>query len=130
MELVAMIAEAATKTDAPRLTKDRLQKLQDANLRRATAADAGISINVKDEADRPEADRLLAGINDYLRGFLPPGPCPCCDCRFGFEWGITHGEGNCQCGYPARAIHDLGDEVGTLSNLRLWYHPSEVVQAK
>lgn len=61
--------------------------------------------------------------NPDLAGFLLNGG--------GFEWGLVHGEGRCSnCGWPATGHHfvkdENGDEVMTLRNFVLQYHPDFV----
>lgn len=69
-------------------------------------------------------------------------PCFVCDApmtglvglilgRGGFEWSIVHGEGHCRCcRWPARAYHYIkdanGEDLMTIRNLVLQYHPDEV----
>lgn len=54
------------------------------------------------------------------------------------EWGLVHGEGHCtgdpshkvKCGWPYRGMHyakeENGDELFTLANVFLAYHPDQV----
>lgn len=65
-------------------------------------------------------------LTGMFAGLLGPG---------GFQWGLTHGEGTCtSCGWPARAMHyaknSVGEELFSLRNYVLQYHPEEVYEAK
>lgn len=87
-----------------------------------------------------EADQELARWDVYFAQFarIEQGNCICCgQCLAafsqrgldlmiggGFEWGTTHGEGYCRyCRYPMRGHHRV-DDLGTIRNLFLPYHPS------
>lgn len=107
-----------------KFNRQRLAKLHEANLPTATAADIA-TVNPKTPEDQAEADVAIGHITDYLKVFLPPGPCPCCERKYAFRWGIAHGEGFCRCGYPGRAHHDIPN-IGRITNLILWYHPSDL----
>ena len=88
-----------------------------------------------DSADA-ETDQALIRWDVYFAQFaqLTDGKCLCCGntlgCRFGiglfggFEWGLAYGEGHCAyCHYPMRGHHCV-DDLGTIRNLFLAYHPS------
>lgn len=52
-----------------------------------------------------------------------------------YRWGIAHGEASCSsCGWPARGMHyikdDAGEDICSLRNVFLPYHPDEVSPAK
>lgn len=69
-----------------------------------------------------KCEKPLVGLTTFLLGG-------------GFTWGIAHGEGHCSnCRWPARAHHfiknDAGDEVLTLRNFPLQYHPDFVEERK
>ena len=83
-----------------------------------------------------ESDQELARWDTYFAQFakLTDAKCLCCgitlSCRLrmgifgGFEWGYVHGEGRCaNCHYPMRGHHRV-DDLGTIRNLFLPYHPS------
>ena len=91
----------------------------------------------KSDAD-DETDEALARWDDYFAKFakLTDGQCLCCGTSLrcalglglfgGFKWGIVHGEGHCaRCGYPMRGHHTV-DGFGSIRNLFLPYHPSEL----
>ncbi len=88
-----------------------------------------------------EADQELARWDAYFSGFakLTDAKCLCCGtslrCVFGlgffggFEWGLAYGEGHCSyCRYPMRGHHRV-DDLGTIHNLFLAYHPSTLAFA-
>ena len=90
----------------------------------------------KTESTDAEGDQELARWDIYFAKFakLTDAKCLCCgtqlSCRFrmgifgGFEWGFVHGEGRCACcHYPMRGHHRV-DDLGTIRNLFLPYHPS------
>lgn len=102
------------------------------------------------EAEEAKAEmyRLL---NEHLRHFTfkrsEGGEVVCPGCNkpltgmmamvlgYGFRWGIQWGEGNCSsCGWPARAHHRIldedGEEVLSISNVVLPYHPDFVKRRK
>lgn len=66
---------------------------------------------------------LAGGLKSFLLG------------KGGFTWGLAHGAGFCQnCRWPARAHHFIkdadGDDVVTLRNFILQYHPDYVTEKK
>jgi hypothetical protein len=72
----------------------------------------------KDEARCPGCEKSLTGLSAMFLGG-------------GFTWGLVHGEGHCAaCHWPARAHHFIkdakGDDVITLRNYVLAYHPDSV----
>lgn len=90
----------------------------------------------KTDAADAESDQELARWDAYLAQFakLTDAACICCGNRLscalgmglfgGFEWGLVHGEGHCAyCRYPMRGHHRVND-LGTIRNLLLPYHPS------
>ena len=88
------------------------------------------------ESAGPEVDEELARWDAYFAQFakLTDAKCLCCGTTLscglgmgifgGFEWGLAHGEGHCaHCRYPMRGHHCV-DDLGTIRNLFLPYHPS------
>lgn len=96
-------------------------------------------------------DDLRAAIESYFHIFASPqkneaGKTVCLKCREPFdgflsafgaavahEWGMAHGEARCtSCGWPSRGMHYIkdakGDEIATLRNVFLQYHPDEVTE--
>lgn len=107
-----------------------LAELKTANLRRASEIESITGV------DNPET---LAKVREYLKNFVPPGPCVKCGNPLqndimnafgcGFVWGLAHGEGHCGiCNYPARAYHDIPD-VGKATMI-LQYHPNVLEEAE
>jgi hypothetical protein len=102
-------------------------------------------------ADDPEAVKLIAASNEYLRQFAAPikddGRTVCFHCGSrmdammhalgagaAYVWGMAHGEAKCsKCGWPARGMHYPKDADGkdlwTARNLFLAYHPDQVTSA-
>jgi hypothetical protein len=93
----------------------------------------------KIEAAGPEADDELAQWDTYFAQFakMTDAKCVCCgntlSCWLGmgffggFEWGMVHGDGHCAyCRYPMRGHHHV-DNLGSIRNLFLPYHPSVLV---
>lgn len=120
--------------------REALAALQARDVPRVRAAD--FFDKKGDEARTPEEeaalDQELARWDTYLAAFAKStdGKCLCCgtslSCPLGMgvfggvEWGLTHGEGYCaHCGYPMRGHHRVKD-LGTIKNLFLPYHPSEL----
>jgi len=90
----------------------------------------------KTESAGAEADEEFARWDAYFAQFakMTDAKCLCCgntlSCWLvmgffgGFEWGLAHGEGHCaHCRYPMRGHHRV-DDLGTIRNLFLSYHPS------
>lgn len=116
--------------DIPKLDAARIAELKSSSLPHADCASIGLHIEIAADGDAEAAEKFRASAVTYLQRFLPPGECPNCDRRTSFEWGITHGEGACRCGYPGRGVHSIGEDgEATISGLILWYHPSELVPA-
>lgn len=117
---------------SPKLTRARIAKLAEAALPAATGDSFGFTVTLPENAtdeDRRELERLRDAMASYLSGFCAIGPCPNCGRNHSFTWGMVHGEGHCKgCGYPGRAKHDV-PEIGVISNLILWYHPSTLGEA-
>lgn len=122
-----MSAEVFTTFD-----RDALAALQVRDVPRVRAADY-FSKNADAGA---ETDQVLAQWDAYFAGFakLTDAKCLCCGTSLrcalglgffgGFEWGLAHGEGHCSyCRYPMRGHHRV-DDLGTIHNLFLPYHPS------
>ncbi len=114
--------------------RDALAALQARDVPRVRAADY---FTKKDEADTTVDDEL-ARWDEYLSRFarLTDAKCLCCGTSLrctlglgifgGFEWGLAYGEGHCSyCRYPMRGHHKV-DGLGTIHNLFLAYHPSEL----
>lgn len=114
--------------------RDALAALQARDVPRVRAADY---FSKKDEADTTVDDEL-ARWDEYLSRFakLTDAKCLCCGTSLrctlglgifgGFEWGLAYGEGHCSyCRYPMRGHHKV-DGLGTIHNLFLAYHPSEL----
>lgn len=83
-----------------------------------------------------EADEEFVRWDAYFAQFaqMTDAKCLCCGTTLscwlgmgffgGFEWGLAHGEGHCAtCRYPMRGYHRV-DDLGTIRNLFLSYHPS------
>ena len=86
-----------------------------------TPADVGISYTETTPA------ALKAILEQYFHHFAKPSEGggnlmmghPCIKCGEplagflgSFRWGIQHGEGQCSCGWPARACHYISDADG------------------
>lgn len=137
-----MFSELAAKTLLP--------DLQAANLPRMTAERLGVKAKDGVELDQPTLE-FLEDVDKYLSVFSAPKErdgasgegfvlsrecCIACGSALGgmlgsFQWGLAHGEGNCSCGYPARAIHYIKDRHGKDCFTRplqliLQYHPSQL----
>lgn len=95
----------------------------------------------KEPAVGAEADQELARWDSYFASFakLIDARCLCCGTSMrcalgvglfgGFAWGLAHGEGHCTyCHYPMRGHHRV-DDLGTIRNLFLPYHPSTLAFA-
>lgn len=93
-----------------------LEQLKNEHLPVATVDLMGIKITPKN--DLPEtkelAAKLIKSVSDYLKSFVysPDDKCVQCGATLGgllgtFRWGMCHGEGTCECGYPARAYHRI-----------------------
>lgn len=100
------------------------------------------------QEERDDAARAIRALRRYFRRFAVPatkdaanmitGGLKCLKCSSPldgylgtFRWGLAHGEGACSmCGWPARAHHrprgEDGEEVLSLTNIILQYHPDEV----
>jgi len=135
-------------------TRERkpLPELQAENIPVCTAVLAGVKINPQSDTDdeaKAEAARILSVLDDYFRIFAAPKSsgiepnfgfggtvCICCGATLGgafgsFAWGLCHGEGTCECGYPCRGLHYPKDTDGESLFTRgvpvvLQYHPSEL----
>jgi len=114
---------------------------------RATLENVGLTYTIPEDvtdAERAEAEEVLAGIKDYLAHFVAPirdeSGARCFHCGEyltgmmaailsrggGFTWGIAHGEGFCgNCRWPA-AGHHFAKGFFTLHNYVLSYHPDYV----
>jgi len=73
----------------------------------------------------------------YLVLFVRPEavgnpPCPHCGERSRFRWGLTHGQGNCTCGWPGRYYHYIGPREHRYGGYQtlLWYHPDQVQRSR
>ena len=86
-----------------------------------------------------DAERTTAVVTKYLTAFAKPfklgdglGCLKCGRQLTGFSGSFTFhavmaGEGKCcECGWPARAHHNLGSDVGRPFNFVLQYHPDFV----
>ena len=120
--------------------RQALAALQTRDVPRVRAADyLSKPANAEAEAEA-EAAQELARWDAYFAQFarIEQGNCICCgQCLAafsqrgldlmiggGFKWGTTHGEGYCRyCLYPMRGHHHV-DDLGTIRNLFLPYHPS------
>lgn len=99
-----------------------------------TMEDIGLGITGED------AKPLVEAVTKYLSDFTAGDKCPQCDATlrglFGsFSWGIQSGEGQCSCGWPARAHHNITDADGEdvfnrPMELVLAYHPNVVDSKK
>lgn len=139
-----MTTEAATS----------LAELQAADLPHMTAERLGVKAKDGVELDQPTIE-FLEDVDKYLSVFAVPNEltqdngdgfvfsrerCIACGNALGgmlgsFQWGLAHGEGNCSCGYPARAIHYIKDRHGKDCFTRplqmiLQYHPSQLEKRK
>ena len=131
MSILDSMIEDIRSPKPQKLTFDRVNELRAFQMPHETA---NTWMKVKPdilEEDRIQAERDVAALSAYLNDFLPRGShCPNCDREHGFSWGICHGEGTCRCGYPGRAMHCVkdadGDELLTLRDCVLWYHPDYV----
>lgn len=128
-----------TATKPIKFNTKRLDELKSKSLSHATSETFGVKLKEGVTADQiAEATEKLAVINKYLHRFVEEGnECICCGAKQGvkdimeavlhvgaFTWDIQHGEGHCsQCGYPARAMHYIGDGLLTVRNFILQYHP-------
>lgn len=122
-----------------------MKKMTETKAARCRAADL---MSPKNENDA-EAVELMAKLDGYFRIFAAPqksddGKQVCLNCNQPFDgmmevlglavahrWAITHGEANCSgCGWPSRGMHypkdDDGEELLSLRNFFLQYHPDEV----
>jgi hypothetical protein len=108
---------------------------------KCTSKAVGIDITGKDEDGNAEAASLMASLNEYFSIFAKPtGKCLKCGTTLGgllgwamggFRWGLAWGEGNCGCGWPARAYHEPKDTAGEKIfdrplQMILQYHPDNV----
>ncbi len=87
-------------------------------------------------AEGADAEAVLAHFRSVAVQFADPGEegkCVNCNRSQGgilgvFSWGLVHGEGSCECGWPARAYHFV--EMPNGGRLRivalLQYHPDGV----
>lgn len=105
--------------------------------------------DLKFEISGKDASECINVLNEYFKIFAKPkflegenvnwisGSLDCINCgrRLNgvlgtFQWGITHGEGNCsECGWPGRAIHYIKDTDGEdffnrPFDIILQYHPT------
>lgn len=124
-----------------------IAELQEAGVERATPAEVGINLQVKEDApDKKEATLMrqqsVRQLAEYLEDFSAGRNCPSCDALIRpknmlegfllstFEWGVAHGEGRCsECGYPVRGIHlvemkVMGEPATFEFRMPLPYHPS------
>lgn len=77
------------------------------------------------------SDSFRSRVEDYLAETFAmpstdkPGACLNCGEAIRFRWAIQHGEGHCECGWPARGYHYLKDdnEVEHRAVAILQYHP-------
>ena len=112
--------------------RQALASLQARDIPRVRAADY-LSKTADSDA---EADQELVRWDAYFARFakLTDATCLCCGNQLscglrmglfgGFAWGMAHGEGHCAyCRYPMRGHHRV-DDLGTIRNLFLPYHPS------
>lgn len=117
----------------PTFDREALVALQARDVPRVHAADY---FKIEESADQKIVTEAMARWDDYLAQFakLIDGRCLCCGTSLrcplgmglfgGFSWGLAHGEGHCaHCGYPMRGHHRVED-LGTIYNLFLPYHPS------
>lgn len=114
--------------------RQALAALQARDVPRVRAADY---LSKGPDADAAANEELVRWDSYFAKfGKLTDAKCLCCgtplSCGLGmglfggFEWGLTHGEGHCaHCHYPMRGHHRV-DGLGTIQNLFLPYHPSEL----
>ncbi len=99
---------------------ERLAELKHMNVPRCSLDRLKGSYDADKWAALFEDEALAAAFNTYLRGFAwlegttppyEPGTilCPGCATRGYFSWGITHGHGNCSCGWPGTLYHYVAD---------------------
>ena len=111
------------------------------SVEKCTAKGASIDITGQDEESNAHAAALMTSLDEYFSAFAKPtGKCLKCGTTLGgllgwamggFRWGIAWGEGNCGCGWPARAYHEPKDAPGEKIfdrplQMILQYHPDNV----